>query len=1059
MDKKQEKLRNGINRRDFFKTSALLGGTGLLAGTLTEAKVYEDPSIPTNNYHLNEAGNVIYSVCLQCHTGCPIKVKIHNGVAVKIDGNPYSMQTLNPAIPFETEIKNAAKIDGGICPKGQSGIQSLYDPYRITKVLKRAGKRGENKWEVIPFENAITEIVEGGKLFSKVAGEENRNVEGLKDIRKLSDSIISEKMAFDAMNVGNGKMELSVFKKKYAKHLDVLINPDMPDLGPKNNEFVFQAGRIEHGRKEFAKRWLKAGFGSNNWFEHTSICEQSHHIAFKKVSGQYKDGKWHNGKEHFKPDFYHSEFVIIFGTSPVEANFGPPYMSNLLTNNIVSGQLKIAVVDPRFSKTASKAWKWLPVKPGGDAALAYGIIRWLIENHGYNKKYLINANKAAAKANNETTWANAAHLVKIENDGPGALLRASDIGKGSKDQFVVVQNGKPVIFDPYDEKRSVQGDLFFDGKIGNIKVKTSFQLLQDYAFSKSLSQWANESGIDKDNIVEVAEEYAKHGKKSAVELYRGAVQHTSGYYNAQAIITLNILAGNPDWKGGISAGGGHWHEDGSKAGQPFNIVKGLHPNKMKSFGHKINREGEHYENSSFFRKDGYPAKRPWFPHTGNVYQEIIPSAQDGYPYKIKALMTHKGTPVLSSPAGHKMIEAIVDLNKVPLYFACDIVIGETSMYADYIFPDTSVWARWGFPHTTPADPVKQSKVRQPTVEPLTEKVKVFGKEMHVNMETIMLGIAEKLKLPGYGKDGFAPGMDFLRYEDYFLKMAANIAAGDKPGKALPDASNKELKIFLNARRHLSKTTFDLKRLQNSVVDLSGANWWKKVIYVLNKGGRMENFDVYLNSGDRIPHKFGKMFNVYVEPVALTKHPFTGKRFSGIAQAEVTKGYNDKPVNQGDDYPLKLITYKEIIGGQSRTLPQNYWLSAIGPENYIIMNAETAKQYGLKTGDKAQLFSSTNPDGVWNLQNGELKPVSGKVKLVQGLRPGVVSVSWSYGHWAYGSNSVTIDGNNIPGDERRKTGLCPNAVMQIDPVLKNVTLEDLIGGSASYYDSKVKIVKL
>ena len=104
-------------------------------------------------------------------------------------------------------------------------------------------------------------------------------------------------------------------------------------------------------------------------------------------------------------------------------------------------------------------------------------------------------------------------------------------------------------------------------------------------------------------------------------------------------------------------------------------------------------------------------------------------------------------------------------------------------------------------------------------------------------------------------------------------------------------------------------------------------------------------------------------------------------------------------------------------------------------------------------------SARNINGIWDLRNGNVLPVAGKIKVVEGLRPGVVSVSWSYGHWAYGSNTVTIDGNKVEGDKRRKAGLCPNAVMHVDPVLKNVSLEDLIGGSASYYDSKVNLVKL
>ena len=1043
-----------LSRREFLKTSALLGGSALLAQSCAQQKYLEATA---GEYPLNDPEHVIYSVCLQCHTACPIKVKVVDGVAVKIDGNPYGAQTMNPPIPYETDIKDGAKIDGGICLKGQSGLQSLYDPYRITKVLKRAGKRGENKWKVISFEQAIQEIVEGGKLFADVPGEENRHVPGLKDLYRLRDPKLAKAMAQDAKAVGKGQMSVAEFKRKYAGKLDVLIDPDHPDFGPVNNQFVFMAGRIEHGRKEFAKRWMYGGFGSTNWYEHTTICEQSHHIAYEKMTEQYKNGKWGKGKHHMKPDLYNSEFVIFFGTGAFEANFGPPYLANLVTNNLVTGQLKIAVADPRLSHTAAKAWKWLPLKPGTDAALAYAMIHWLLKNEQYDKTYLTNANKAAAKVDNETTWTNATHLVKIEQDGPGKLLRASEIGIGGEHEFVVMRNGRPIAVNSHDDKNAVEGDLFFSGTVRGIPVKTGFQILYEYAMSRSLEEWAEICGIPVEDIVEVAREFARHGKKSVAELYRGPVQHTSGYYNGQAIITLNLLMGNPDWKGGLSKGGGHWHEDGSKKGQPFNLKSGMHPNKLTAFGHKLTREKSRYEDSTLFREEGYPARRPWFPHTGNVYQEIIPSAEDGYPYPIKALFLHKGTPAFAAPAGHRFIETLVDLDKIPLFFACDIVIGETSMYADYLFPDTAIWERWGMPHITPACPIKQSKVRQPTVEPLTEKVTVFGEEIHLSMEAIMLAIAEKLELPGHGKDGFAPGMDLKRPEDFYLKMVANLAAGDKPGKVVPDASQAEMQTFLKARQHLSPAVFDVQKWRRAVVDARGRDWWKKVVYVLNRGGRYENFDKYRHSGDKMPHPYKNQFNIYVEHVATTRHPYTGKRFSGIGLYEPVKTYDGRPVSD-EEFPLHLITYKYIQGGQSRTSPNNYWLGSILPENYVLMNALTAKELGLKDGQRVRVISATNPEGVWDLKNGQKIPVEGRLKVVQGMRPGVVAISWHFGHWAYGANDSVIDGQQVPGDPKRRGGLCPNAVMRIDSALKNVGLEDLIGGSSSFFDTRVRVVQ-
>jgi len=76
-----------------------------------------------------------------------------------------------------------------------------------------------------------------------------------------------------------------------------------------------------------------------------------------------------------------------------------------------------------------------------------------------------------------------------------------------------------------------------------------------------------------------------------------------------------------------------------------------------------------------------------------------------------------------------------------------------------------------------------------------------------------------------------------------------------------------------------------------------------------------------------------------------------------------------------------------------------------------------------------------------------------------IRPGVVSFSLGHGHWAYGSIDVVINGKKIPGDKRRNAGLHANAAMRVDPVLKNTCLSDLTGGSAVFYDTKVKLIRV
>ncbi|MFQ6094232.1 MAG: molybdopterin oxidoreductase, partial [bacterium] len=238
-----------ITRRALLKTGALLGGSALLMSRVEKAYglLRSAEAAAPGEYPLSSAKNVIYSVCLQCHNACPIKVKVLDGVAVKMDGNPYSAQNMIPNLEQKSSPWTAAKIDAIACPKGQAGVQSLYDPYRIVKVLKRNGPRGSNKWKVIPFSEAIDEIVNGGTLFKSIG--ESRHVPGLKEIYKLRDPKIAKNMAADSKAVARKKMSVGDFKAKFRDHLDLLIDSNHPDLGPLNNQFVLQYGRIEHGRK------------------------------------------------------------------------------------------------------------------------------------------------------------------------------------------------------------------------------------------------------------------------------------------------------------------------------------------------------------------------------------------------------------------------------------------------------------------------------------------------------------------------------------------------------------------------------------------------------------------------------------------------------------------------------------------------------------------------------------------------------------------------------------------------------------------------------------------
>ncbi|MEK7246980.1 MAG: molybdopterin-dependent oxidoreductase, partial [Chloroflexota bacterium] len=812
----------------------------------------------------------------------------------------------------------------------------------------------------------------------------------------------------------------------------------------------------------------KNAFGSTNAHGHTTVCQGSLYFTGKAMSAQFAEGKFTGGKKFFwQADQESAEFMIMVGVNPFEASQSPPMRSRRITAGLSEGRLKYVVIDPRMSRTAAKAWKWLPNLPGTEGAIALALIRWVIENGRFDATFLTAANKAAATAVDEPSWCNATWLVKIDDKGePAKFLRASEIGLAQKekrtnkdgkewefDPFVVSLNGQLIPFDPNDDKNPVIGDVMVEATAGDFKVKSSMQILWEEASSRTIEAWAEIAGVRARDLEEIAEEFVSHGKKAVTDIHRGVSQHTNGFYNCGAWFNLNLLIGNYDWKGGLSAGA-TFDQTGGKEGQPYPLSK-MHPGKTSTFGISIIRHGVKYEDTTLF--EDYPAKRPWFPLASDIYQQIIPSAADGYPYPLKALILYMGSPAYSLPAGQTNIEMLADPEKIPLFICSDIIVGETSMYADYIFPDLPTYERWEFGGTHPNIVWKVQPVRNPAAHSPNAAVTVFGEEMPCSLEALFLGLAEKLGLPGFGPGGLGDFGDFTRSEDLYLKEVANVAFGHKAdgSEAVPDADNAELALFTLSRRHLPASQFDLARWQAAV----SPEMWKKVVYVLNRGGRFDAYDKAYD-GEHLKNKYGALINMYQEKTAGTKDSMTGKHFYGIPRyvPPSLDALGNLIDDEKDGYDLHMITHREITHTKSRTVG-NYWLLGINPEGVFNINKVDADRLGLDDGDEVKLTSASNPEGVWDLRNGTKKPMIGKIKVIQGIRPGVVSFSLGMGHWAYGSSDMEIDGEVIKGEERRAKGLHANAAMRTDTVNPNTCLSDVVGGSAVFYDTRIKLVKV
>ena len=271
---------------------------------------------------------------------------------------------------------------------------------------------------------------------------------------------------------------------------------------------------------------------------------------------------------------------------------------------------------------------------------------------------------------------------------------------------------------------------------------------------------------------------------------------------------------------------------------------------------------------------------------------------------------------------------------------------------------------------------------------------------------------------------------------------------------MPDVDDKEMELFKKSRRHLDKSIFDMKQWENAC----GSPYFRKTVYVLNRGGRFQDYEKSYD-GERLKNKYGRLINLYCEKVAKSKNSITGKYFAGLPTYLPIQDVLGRPIeDEKAGYNLHLISYREISQCKTRTIT-NYWLLGLLPENFILINSKDAATMGLAEGTKVKVTSMSNPEGVWKLGGGRTVPIIGKVKVSEGIRPGIIAFPLGFGNWATGSSDLTVDGMRIKGDSRRAKGVHCNAAMRIDSYLKNTCLLDPVGGSVSFYDSKVRLVKV
>ena len=100
---------------------------------------------------------LVPTTCFNCESAC--------GLLAYVDRETMEVRKLegNPEHPASR---------GRNCAKGPATINQIYDPHRILNPLKRTGKRGENQWEPVSWDDALDDIA---ARIRKAISEERRN--------------------------------------------------------------------------------------------------------------------------------------------------------------------------------------------------------------------------------------------------------------------------------------------------------------------------------------------------------------------------------------------------------------------------------------------------------------------------------------------------------------------------------------------------------------------------------------------------------------------------------------------------------------------------------------------------------------------------------------------------------------------------------------------------------------------------------------------------------------------------------------------------------------------
>ncbi len=221
-------------------------------------------------------------------------------------------------------------------------------------------------------------------------------------------------------------------------------------------------------------------------------------------------------------DIKNSDCILIMGSNAAENH---PISFKYVTEAQHKGATLISV-DPRYTRTSSKADIYAPLRSGTDIAFLGGMIKYILDNELYHEEYIAH-------------YTNAPFIVNDKFAFENGVFSGYDYGGRKYDKsawaFDLDENGVPQMDRSLKHERSV------------------FQLLKKHFArydTKTVSEITGTPEKDLKTIYTTFAATGKVGKAGTIMYAMGWTQHTTGTQTIRTMAIIQLLLGNMGMAGG-----------------------------------------------------------------------------------------------------------------------------------------------------------------------------------------------------------------------------------------------------------------------------------------------------------------------------------------------------------------------------------------------------------------------------------------------------------------------------------------------------------------------------